>query len=204
MAKYLGVHLHEKLQWKPHVSAIVKKANNTRAFLQRNLKGCPEPVKNRCYTTYVRPTLEYAASVWDPTGLGNKTLREKLESTQNKCARFVTGDWRRTSSVSAMVASLGWLSLHERRARIRVAMLHRIVHDLVDIDKVKHLTIAQHQYNTRGAHLKFLVPRTRLNVYENSFFPSSINMWNQISAGLTAAGDPEVFRAGLGAVQLTN
>ena len=83
-------------------------------------------------------------------------------------------------------------------------MLHRIVHDLVDIDKVKYLTIAQQQYNTRGAHLKFLVPRTRLNVYENSFFPSAINMWNQISAGLTAAWNPEVLRAGLRAVQLTN
>ena len=56
--KYLGVNLHEKLSWRPHVDMITRKANSTRAFLQRNLKGCPRPVKDRCYTTYVRPTLE--------------------------------------------------------------------------------------------------------------------------------------------------
>ena len=38
-AKYLGVTINKKLSWQPYVDAICKKANQTRAFLQRNLKN---------------------------------------------------------------------------------------------------------------------------------------------------------------------
>ena len=54
-AKYLGVTINKKLSWQPHVDAICKKANQTRAFLQRNLKICYPEIKEQCYKTYVRP-----------------------------------------------------------------------------------------------------------------------------------------------------
>ena len=38
--KYLGLILHRKLSWKPHVSNVVAKANSTRYFLQQNLSTC--------------------------------------------------------------------------------------------------------------------------------------------------------------------
>ena len=66
-AKYLGVSIDNKLTWNTHIDSICKKANSTRAFLQRNTRMCPRHIKSRCYTTYVRPTLEYASTVWDPS-----------------------------------------------------------------------------------------------------------------------------------------
>ena len=64
--KYLGVTIQSKLNWKPHIHNITKKANSVRAFLQRNLSNCPCPVKEQAYKSYVRPILEYASTVWDP------------------------------------------------------------------------------------------------------------------------------------------
>ena len=72
--KYLGVLLNKKLSWKPHVDAICKKANQTRAFLQRNLKDCQRDVKSQCYETYVRPIVEYASVAWESFGDGNQHL----------------------------------------------------------------------------------------------------------------------------------
>ena len=203
VVKYLGVNIHAKLNWSVHVNTVVKRANSTRAFLQRNLRGCPEPVKSRCYTTYVRPTLEYSASVWDPIGTGNKGLRGKLEGAQNKCARWVTGDWRRKSSVSKMCLRLHWLSLQERRAQMRIKMIHKIVHNHVDFPIEPYLTASPHQHDTRGAHVKYEIPRSRVDVFQNTFFPHAIGMWNVIPAGITAVKDLEVFRAGMEAVRLT-
>jgi hypothetical protein len=40
-AKYLGVTIHKNLSWKPHVSNISKKANDTQSFIQRNPRKCP-------------------------------------------------------------------------------------------------------------------------------------------------------------------
>ena len=78
-AKHLGVNINSKLSWNHHVDAITKKANSTLAFLRRNTSNCPKPVKSYCYETYdyVRPTLEYASTVWDPTTKHNIKIKWK-------------------------------------------------------------------------------------------------------------------------------
>jgi hypothetical protein len=43
-------------------------------------------VKSAAYTSMVRPTMEYASSVWDPT---NRKKIENLEKVQKRAARFV-------------------------------------------------------------------------------------------------------------------
>ena len=52
---------------------------------------------------------------------------------QRRAARFVTGEYRRTSSVSALIKTLGWHSLAHRRAMSRMTVLYRVTHGLVDI-----------------------------------------------------------------------
>ena len=64
-AKYLGVTIQNDLNWNKHIDATTKTANNTRAFLQRNIKQCPGKTKELCYKTLVRPILEYASVIWD-------------------------------------------------------------------------------------------------------------------------------------------
>ena len=85
--KYLGVILHRKLSWKPHVSNVVAKANLTRYFLQRNLSTCSRDVKLKSYKTYVRPIVECASTVWD---LNSKDLQCKVESVQCKAVFWIT------------------------------------------------------------------------------------------------------------------
>ena len=65
--KYLGVQISESLSWNAHIASTAKKASNSLAFLRRNLTSCPPDVKAQSYKTLVRPILEYASTVWDPT-----------------------------------------------------------------------------------------------------------------------------------------
>ena len=83
----------------------MKKATNSLNFLRRNIRDCPPRVKEQCYKTLVRPTMEYASCVWDPY---TNTNIKKLEMVQRRAARFVKGDYDRTSSVTAMLDELGW------------------------------------------------------------------------------------------------
>ena len=43
--KYLGVTIADNLTWNAHVDATSKKANNSLAFLRRNLASCPRDIK---------------------------------------------------------------------------------------------------------------------------------------------------------------
>ena len=66
-AKYLGLNIHKSLSWDSHIDKITMKANSTLAFLGRNVSRCPTTIKAQCYTTLVRPTIEYASSIWSPS-----------------------------------------------------------------------------------------------------------------------------------------
>lgn len=152
----------------------LKKANSTRAFIQRNLQHCPLNTKAACYTTLVRPLAEYACTVWDPHTALNI---QKLEAVHRRSARFVMNNYSQTSSVTSMLEILQWTSLEERRARNKAIMMYRIVHGLVAIP-----TTELHSMMTtaRGHTNRFLNPYARTLLYKHSFFPDSIWIWNNL------------------------
>ena len=174
-AKYLGVHLDSRLSFNTHVDTITKRAKSTKAFLSRNISHCSQKVKEAAYTTFIRPTVEYASSAWDTHTQRNT---KKLEQIQRSSARFVTKDYDRTSSVSAMLQALNWTSLQDRRMFSRLHMLYKIRFGLVDIPWEQHLTPLSS--STRGHSLRFLVPHTNITAYSNSFFPRTTREWNAL------------------------
>ena len=89
-AKYLEVNISDDLSWKTHVDKTAAKASSTLGFLRRNLINCTKEVRERTYNTFVLPTLEYAATVWDPF-LSSDINR--LEQVQRRGARYVHNNY---------------------------------------------------------------------------------------------------------------
>jgi len=178
-AKYLGVYIDETLSWNFHVDFICNKANIIRSFLQRNLKQCPSSVRERFYLTLVRPLLEYACVVWSPYRLNNI---QKIEKVQRKGARYVYNNFSSYSSVSAMLSRLNWTSLKDRRDNLRLAMMYKIVNNLVEIDSSRILI--RSNVLTRGHSNRYKQPFTRINAYKYSFYPDTIKLWNNLPANI--------------------
>ena len=64
---YLGVILSKILDWKAQMSNAKSKAKQNLGLIKRDLHFCPEGIKRpRAYISLVKPTLEYASSVWYP------------------------------------------------------------------------------------------------------------------------------------------
>ena len=129
-AKYHGIYIDSKLTVKTRFDAVEKKANSTRALSARNIPRCCRKVKQMAYTTYIRPIVQYASPVWDPH---TKRNTNKIEMFQRRCARYVTGNFDRTSSVTSLLNCLSWPTLEERRRQYRLAVMYRIFHNQVDI-----------------------------------------------------------------------
>ena len=165
-AKYLGIILHKKLSWNPHVNTICSKANQTLAFLRRNIRECHRDIKIKCYHTYVRPIFEYASAVWDPVGDGNQHLRYNIDMVQRKAARFVFNDWRNTGSPSKMIHQLNWKSLEERRYKARLTLMYKYHHKLIDVSE--------------SVITNFVPKQARIQAYANSFVPATIKDWNML------------------------
>jgi hypothetical protein len=189
-AKYLGVEITEKLHWGKHVHSIAAKANQTSAFVYRNLKGCPTAVQSHCFKGLVRPVLEFASPVWDPFQQG---LSDALELVQRRAARRILHDFSPRTSASALVRQLDLQTLSERRKIDKAAMLYKIINDQVDIPATAHLKPAAR--NTRGQQAKIQVPQSRTNVHLHSFFPSSIRLWNALPDAVTTSASIPAFKA---------
>ncbi len=190
--KYLGVSISDNLTWNAHIDDKTKKANNTLGFLRRNIARCPKTIKHQCYTSLVRPIVEYASAVWDPHTSKNIT---QLEAVQRRAARFVVGDYRTTSSTSQMIADLGWQPLEQRRSDARLSMMFRITRGLIDIcadPYLRPVTTA-----TRGQSSRFLLPFCRTDAYRHSFFPAGIRLWNSLPDDVANSATLEDFKAGL-------
>ena len=93
------------LSWDTHINNVTSKGNKTLGFIRRNIKDCPKSIRETCYTTIVRPTMEYASTVWDPVSQHNIKAIEKV---QRRAARFVTMNYtdRTPGCVKSMINNL--------------------------------------------------------------------------------------------------
>ena len=203
LAKYLGVTIQKNLSWNIHIDQITKKANSTRAFIQRNLNHFPREMKSTCYLTLVRPLLGYACMVWDPHTAQNthkleavqrRSNTHKLEAVQRRSASFVMNNYQQTSSVTSMLQTLQWPTLAERRARIKATMMYRIVNGLVATPPTElHASTT----TARGHTARFIVLYARTQLYRHSFFPDTIRIWNGLPQPLVESTSLETFKQGV-------
>ena len=96
----------------------------TSKFLHRNLKGCPEKLKQTAYFSLIRCFMEYGATVWEPH---QKYNSDKVERVPCRAAKFVKSRYTRYSSVSEMLDELGWLPLSQRRQEALLILFCKII-----------------------------------------------------------------------------
>lgn len=194
-AKYLGLNISSKLSWNNHVDCITKRATQSLNFIRRNFPTCPSHIREQCYSSLVRPQLEYASPVWDNTIQRNIN---KIESVQRRAARYVCHDYRWSSSVTSMLQRLNWDSLQQRRARSRVWMLYRIRNGLVAIppDSLQLVTVP-----TRGHGNRYVQLHCNTSMFSQTFFPSAIRLWNSLPADVCYL-PPDSFKSRLASCNL--
>jgi hypothetical protein len=100
-----------------HVDNVAAKGNRTLGFIRRNLKDCTRTVKETSYTAIVRPTIEYAATVWDPDLLGATLMTVHLLGLKLICHLFSQFSSAFRSSCNS------WLSIVPFMARNKMVLL---------------------------------------------------------------------------------
>ena len=155
--KYLGVTLSNDLEWSKHIATKTNKTNSKLSFLRRNLKGCPEKLKQTAYFSLIRSSMEYDATVWVPY---QKYNSDKVERVQRRAARFVKSWYSRYSIVSDMLDVLGWTPLSQRRQEARLILFYKIINVLAQLPFEGVLVEAYKSWQSFS--LKLLVHRTGL------------------------------------------
>ena len=120
--------------------------------------------------------MEYCSSVWDPHTLSDT---QKIERIQRQAARYVTGDYRLSSSISEMLHNLKWTNLSTRRSVNRLTMIYKILNGHPAITPNNFFEFNKTQ--TRKKHnltLRTYQPRGNIDIF--AFVQRSIPEWNTL------------------------
>ena len=128
-------------------------------------------IKHLAYTILVRPILEYDSIIWEPHTASNI---QELETVQRRSARHIMHNYNRHARVTTMLQHLDLPTLQQRRQHSKIFMLYRITHQLASIPTTTYITPA-----TRNTQ-HYILPYARTHVFKSSFFPSTINIWNNL------------------------
>ena len=166
-SKYLGVTISNNLDWSKHITTTTTKANARLSFIKRNLKDCPQKLKEIAYFSLVRSFVDYASAVWDPH---QKFNQEKLEMVQRRATRFVKSRYKRTDSVTAMLDELDWPILSKRRKDARLILFYKIINNLAQVPH-EHILIKAYEGTRKKNNHKFRHIAVNTSQYSSHFHP---------------------------------
>jgi hypothetical protein len=176
--KHLGLTFNNTLTWTDHISQLVTKASRCIGLLRRIGRDVPRQCLELLYKSMIRPIMEYADVIFDGS---SDTSLKRLEDTQRQAALACTGAYKHTRHDN-LLEELGWSPLATRRRHHRMNLMFKIQHGITPpylTELCPPLTRDRTEYNLRTG-MNITIPAQRTTTYHKSFFPQSINDWNNM------------------------
>ena len=91
--KLLGITIDNALNFREHVSGLIRKVSNQLQVLKRHKRLIPTGAKKHLYEAFILSHLNYCSVIWLHCGKKNV---DKLEKINERCLRFVFNDLHST------------------------------------------------------------------------------------------------------------
>ena len=176
--KHLGLVIQGNCKWNSHINNVICKS--------RTLVSCLKSYKYRLsrksleimYKSYVLPHLDYADVIWDNC---TQLQSEQLEQVQLEALRTITGTVKGTSH-ERLYNESGFVPLKVRRDRHKLILYSKFVNNMLPnhiSQRFPNLVSDTNPYHLRRP-LEREMPRCRTELYKNSYFPCTTNLWNAL------------------------
>ena len=189
--KDLGVTFDENLHFKTHINQIIHRANNVLGTIKRTFNSRDPNLIRQLYTTLVRPTLDYASTIWNPHQMGDI---HGLENVQRRATKLIPT--LRNLLYPERLQSLNLPSLSYCRNHMDLIMAYKILNDLVVVDKDYFFTTNTSCITrTNGSNIfkKFNKSTIRRFIFSQRI----INDWNSLPRDIITAPNVLSFKTNL-------
>ena len=110
--KDLGVFVSNDLKWNRQCSVAAAKANRVLGQIKNLFGSIDKQTLRLLYSGLVRPHLEYAVSMWNPSTRSNVAVIERVQRPATKLVKSL-----KNKTYEKRLKSLGLMNLEDRRAR---------------------------------------------------------------------------------------
>ena len=192
--KYLGASIDQTLSFDSMARCVLKKANARLKYLYRKKNYLTQHTKKLLVMALIQCYFDYACTIWYNSL--TQSLKNKLQTTQNKLMRFVLDLDARSHIGPEHFKSLNWLPVIKRVDQIILCHVFKVKNGLAP-DYMGEQFIPQdtvHSYGTRSSHKgAFGVPKVK-GFGLKSFFYSGISLWNKLPASIAQTKKLHVFK----------
>ena len=198
--KDLGVTFDSELQFEEHITSKVNKANAIVGLIRRSFAFLDCHLFKKLYTTFVRPHLEYAQSVWAPH---LQKYTDMLEKVQIRATGMVDG--LKSLEYPERLKKLELPTLVYRRARGDMIETYKHLH-IYDPDSIpqKYFELQRHESRIHNYQLVWKKPSDGVRgSHSNSFYYRIQQPWNDLPREVVDALTVDSFKNELDAAWST-
>lgn len=176
---------------------MVKKANQRAALIHRSFLSKNTNNLILAFKTYVRPLLEHAPSVWNPSQIN---LINAIESVQKKFTKRLPGlsDY----SYADRLRILNLQSLEHRRLQFDLVTCFNIIHRHICLEPNDFFIFSTNN-RSRGHPYRLIVPLAKSNIKKHSFSCRIIHPWNSLTSALVTDPNTLNFKSHLKHIDLS-
>ena len=178
--KYLGLIVDDTLTWEKHIEYISTKINRNMGILKRTQNFLPKSSLITLHKTLIEPYFRYCNIVW---GQCNETLKDKLQSLQNKAVRTIVGQSYEYANHNRLLKEFGWLSVRNLINLDMGVFMYKTQHGMAP-EEFNQLFVPVgniHGCLTRSAQNGNLqLPKIKLKCAQGSISYSGAKLWNSI------------------------
>ena len=159
----------------------------------KNVNFLPRKTLVTLYQSLVESSLTYCNTVWGNCGL---TLKNKLQTLQNRAARVVTRTKYSSVEPNELLKNLRWLNVQQLIDLDTAVMVHKSIHKntplyLSDLFQKQNVI---HSHNTRSAKISLFPTHAKLNFGQKCFSHYGCSLWNKLDRDVQAIENLEKFK----------
>jgi exonuclease III len=189
--KYLGIVIDSHLNFKSHISYIIKKIGSKINYLSRVGQFLSLWTKILIYKTIISPHFDYCSSILFDM---NEENFKKLQKLQNRAMRVIL-QCHRLTPIIEMLNTLCWLSVKQRNAFHVLILVHKIVNKKCPEYLCNDLKFNKdvHSYNTRNA-MDINIGKQNNVFFQRSLMVNGFKLFNSLAKDVRNLVDEKMFR----------
>ena len=133
--------------------------------LRRIKSLVPKECLLKLYKSLIQPYFDYCSPLWDTCECCDKTLKDNLQTLQNRAARIIYGANYDTRSKD-ILKNLKLDSLDERRKKLKCVFLYKVLNGILAPclrENLERLTALSRGYDLRDSETDLKLPKPRTN-----------------------------------------
>ena len=189
---HLGIYFSQNLDWQVHIDFMIGKAQSRLNLLRSQKFTLNWKSLQKIYFIFICSILEYADVVWDNW---NQQQASDLEKIQLEAAKKVTGITKLVE-ITKLYKEVGWLKLSQWHDLHKLFLLYKMQNCLSPHYLCNLLSPRVGDnlpYSLRNPENSQQIP-ARTQSYGNSFLPSTIAEWNNLSSSIKNADSLNSFK----------